>query len=271
LASVEEWMVGAILSPDDPLGVDGVLTDGPRQTANERFEIHRSGYRARLVECLEDDYPVLTEALGRDRFESLCRAYVDRHPSTSPNLNAFGRHMASFCRSAAEVGAEGHGRFYSELAALEWAVVEAIHAETTDTFDATRLKDLEADAWSAIRFVPNAAVKILKCEFPVNAFYQAIRTGSTPPIPTGAASATVVYRRGLTVWRMDLTPAMTRVLDALLAGHPLGEALSTIGIDETDEGAVKEAERSVMVWFREWVSSGFFRDFSLAATSGPRA
>ena len=70
---------------------------------------------------------------------------------------------------------------------------------------------------------------------------------------------------------MDLTPAMTRVLDAMLGGSPLGEALSKIGVDETDSAAVQEAERSVMVWFREWVGSGFFRDFSLGTTFAPRA
>src|SRR6185436_17887649 len=55
LAEVEAWMVSAIISGDDPAMVGAVVTDGPRLAAGERFEIYRSGYRARLVECLEDD------------------------------------------------------------------------------------------------------------------------------------------------------------------------------------------------------------------------
>lgn len=263
LIDVEEWMVSAIMSRDAPPCVDSVFSDGPRQSASARFEIHRSGYRARLIECLQDDYPVLAETLGADHFESLCSAYIDRHPSTSPNLNAFGRHMAAFCRMGRAGGSNDRQTFVSELAALEWAIVEAIHAEAHHSFDATRLKDLDPEGFGALRFVPNA-VALLKFEFPVNAFYQAVRHQSASSIPARAASATAVYRRGLTVWRMDLTPAMTRVLEALFAGLPLGEALSRIGVDETDDAAVREAERSVMVWFREWVSSGFFRECVLA-------
>jgi hypothetical protein len=57
---------------------------------------------------------------------------------------------------------------------------------------------------------------------------------------------------------MDLTPAMTRVLSALLDGAAILDALGKMGVDETDPAAIAEAERSVMVWFREWVSSGLF-------------
>lgn len=255
-------MVGAITSPEEPIGVDVVFSDGPRQTAVERLDVYRRGYRARLVECLDDDYPVLRDTLGVDRFEELCLAYVDRHRSTSPNLNFFGRHMAAFCRESPGLDENGGAVFLSELAALEWAVVEAVHAEASEPLDAARVRTLRPEEWSAVRFVPSA-VAVLRFRYPVNAYYQARRTGDAPDIPAAVPSATAVYRSGLTVWRMDLTPAMTRVLDALLSGRPLGEALGRIVVDEADGAAVKEAERSVMIWFREWVSSGFFRDFSV--------
>ena len=262
LREIEEWMVFAITSRASPSGVASVFSDGPRQRARARFEIHRSGYRARLVECLEDDYPVLAATLGTERFEALSWAYMDRYPSSSPSLNLFGRHMAAFCRDAEPLRALGNVQFHSELAELEWAIVEAIHARAAEPLDGARLLSLAREEWSRVRFVPSDAVRLLRFEFPVNAYYQAHMTGRSSAIPERAPSATAVYRRGLTVWRMNLTPAMTRVLDALLASAPLGEALSRITVDETDESALEEAERSVMVWFREWVSGGFFSGFS---------
>jgi hypothetical protein len=259
LAEVEAWMVSAIVSRDDPAVVGAVVTDGPRLLARERFEIYRSGYRSRLVECLEDDYPVLAASLGARHFEALCSGYIERYPSTSPSLNAFGRHMARFCRESVELETES-AAIMGELAELEWALVEAIHAETPPPFDPKQLEGLPAETWGDVRFIASPAVRLLRFEFPMNAYYQAHRTGKNPEVPGRARSATAVYRRGLTVWRMDLTPAMTRVLDALLSGAPLGEALARIGVDETDPLALAEAERSVMVWFREWVSAGFFVD-----------
>ena len=46
---------------------------------------------------------------------------------------------------------------------------------------------------------------------------------------------------------------MARLLEAIVAGVPLGEALAT-SIAETDEGT----QASVTQWFREWVAGDVF-------------
>jgi hypothetical protein len=235
-------------------------------SARERLEIYRSGYRSRLVECLLDDYPVLAETLGEERFEALCHAYVDRHPSSSPSLNAFGRKMPAFCR-------DKEGLFASELAALEWALVEVLHAATPPSLDLATLQAIPMEAWAGVRLIKGEAVRLLEFEHPVNAYYQARRVGEKPEVPAPSKTATAIYRQGLTLWRLDLTPAMTRVLSALLDGETIGEALGRMdpglgrgcredlgpAVDaESDGEALAEAERSVMTWFREWVEAGFF-------------
>ena len=52
---------------------------------------------------------------------------------------------------------------------------------------------------------------------------------------------------------------MSGLLRALLAGQPLGEALQTL--DPTTEDANR-----VMVWFRQWVSGGFFAGFEIRSS-----
>jgi hypothetical protein len=254
-------MVGAITGAEaDAEDAEQVVTAGPRLSARERLEIYRSGYRARLVECLLDDYPVLAETLGEERFEALCHAYVDRHPSSSPSLNAFGRKMPAFCR-------EREGVFASELAALEWALVEVLHAATPPSLDLATLQAIPIEDWAGVRLIKGETVRLLSFEHPVNAYYQGRRIGEKPDVPAPSPTATAVYRQGLTLWRLDLTPAMTRVLSALLDGVPIGAALERMtrfaipdgrGADESDPAALAEAERSVMTWFREWVEAGFF-------------
>jgi len=97
LHDVESWMIRAITGPEsDADRAPAVVTDGPRMTARERLEVYRFGYRARLIECLADDYPVLAETLGETAFEKLCEGYIERFPSSSPSLNYFGRHMARY-------------------------------------------------------------------------------------------------------------------------------------------------------------------------------
>jgi hypothetical protein len=263
LAALETWMLRAITEPSSD-GADRVLTSGPRLSAPERLHVYQHGYRARLVECLLDDYPVLAASLGEQRFEAIGHAYVAHNPSASPSLNAFGRKMSAFCREA-EVLDPAERAFYVDLAQIEWAIVEVIHAAAALPLDAGALQGIAPEAFVAARFARSEAVRLLHLEHPANAFFQTYKSsGVVPPIPAPEPNATVVYRSGTTVWRMDLTPAMARVLGALLDGLPIGEALERMETDEADPAALAEAERSVMIWFREWVAGGMFAALSFA-------
>ena len=267
LRETQVWMVGAITGAEaDAPGHDleRFITPGPRMTASERFEIYRSGYHARLVECLLDDYPVLAAMLGDAQVGLLCRAYVERHPSTSPNLNGFGRHMAALCR---EVRLEGEGAvgfdavrvFASELATLEWALVEVLHAECPPPLDVTALQLVPPDAWARARFIKSEALRLFRFAYPVNAVFIANRIEEiVPAIPERAPNAVAVYRKDMQLWRMDLTPAMLGILEPLVQGQSLGEALAAVEESVTDPEVLAQTGASLMVWFREWVDAGFF-------------
>jgi hypothetical protein len=262
LRSQQQWFARAVMTPEsEPASasdeeVERILTPGPRLSARERLEIYRRGYHARLIECLADDYPCLAHALGEEAFDALCRRYVAAHPSELPNLNFFGRRLEEFCRSRTE-GELPLRDFAADLARLEWAMVEVIHAASSAPLTLGDLRDLPADRWGDACLPPNTAFRLLRFEYPVNAYLQAFRDGGDPSLPAAGASATVVWRAGQSVWRMDLTPAMLDVLSALAAGESLGASLSRAqahlaGVDE------QEVSQRVMTWFRQWVESGLF-------------
>jgi hypothetical protein len=262
LRELQLWFARAVMTPDGAGAAatrddaNRVLTRGPRLQALDRLEIYRRAYQARLIECLVDDYPVLRNAIGEGPFEDLCRAYIERHPSDGPNLNSFGRHMEHFCRES-EPSSSPLRHFAAELAALEWAIVEVIHAPSSEPLTLASLRDVPMDAWAAARLVPNSAFRLLRFVTPVNEYFQAVREGKNPPIPSAFPSATIVYRSGATVWRMDLTASMFDVLSALVAGETLGASLSRA---EASFGAIdeQEATQRVLTWFREWMGSGLF-------------
>jgi hypothetical protein len=261
LRAIEEWFVAAITAPhaSDALDADAtrLLTRGPKLAAADRLAIYRYGYRARLVECLADDYPALQFALGQDAFEALCLAYIERHPSSAPSLNFYGRHMPHFIRDEAEPFPLRD--FAADLASLEWALVEVLHARVADRLSQEELAAIPIEKWVDARLPGADAVRVLRFQYPVNAFFQAFKTDREPSAGDFGRnlSATAVYRTDMTLWRMDLTPAMTTLLESLFAGRPLGAALETLEDGLTAEDAA-EAERNVMAWFREWVAAGFF-------------
>jgi Putative DNA-binding domain len=269
------WFARAVMTPESAptavtdRGADAMLTAGPRMSALYRLEIYRRGYHARLIECLADDYPVLQHALGERAFEDLCRAYIAAHPSDGPSLNFFGRHMAAFCRG--DGGDAGHAAplspatraFAGDLAELEWTIVEVIHAPGSEPLTVDGLRDVPMEAWAEARLIANPSSRLRRFEHPVNAYFQHVRSGGSPPIPGPAPSATVVYRGGSTVWRMDLTVPMFEVLSSLGSGESLGTSLERAQerLGALDE---EEAARRVLGWFREWVASGLFARVDIA-------
>jgi hypothetical protein len=94
----------------------------------------------------------------------------------------------------------------------------------------------------------------------VNAYFQAFKEERAPSIPPGPTPlALAVYRDGLTLWRMELTPAMADLLDDLARGDTLGAALDRMEARLTNPDELAEAARNVMAWFSSWVRGGFFR------------
>jgi hypothetical protein len=272
LCSLETWFARAVMTPEseaEPTGsghAERLLTRGPQLAPLERLEVYRRAYHARLIECLLDDYPALAHALGEDAFDALCRAYIARHPSTGPNLNSFGRSMVEFCLSEAN-GLDVLRGFAADLAALEWAMVEVIHAPTAEPLTLAGLAEVPVERWADAQLVATTAFRLLQFDYPVNVYFQAFRDGKTPTIPAPARSAAAVYRSGPTLWRMDLTEPACALLQAIASGQTLGTSLEEAaaalsGVSEED------AAGRVMSWFRDWVASGLFArvEFSSAVS-----
>jgi len=257
LRSQQEIFCAAVMTPEDePDLLDDasaarLVTPSNALSALERLAIYRTAYHARLIECLSDDYPVLKHALGDADFEALCRGYVAQHPSTGPSLNDFGRHMADFCRTALT----GSAGFASDLATLEWAVVLAIHAPTAAVLAPEELATVPAERWPEVCLVANPSLRILRFAYPVNAYFQACRSGEDPSIPSEEATSVAVYRTGRSIWRLPLTAAMVVLFESLAGGTALGPSLELL---EPLLASDAEAAPRVMAWFRQGVSSGLF-------------
>jgi hypothetical protein len=232
------WFLDAVIDHRAP-DVERMITRAPR------LQIYQYAYRARLVECLADDYPCVKHALGEAEFEALAHRYIAAHPSRSPSLNYYGAKFPQFC--------EG---FIADLARLEWAMVEVLHAPPSPVLSMTMMQSLPPEAWEEIRFEAAPTLRFHQFSFPVNKYLRAVRMGESPSIPTPEWAATAIYRKEFTIWRMDFTEPMAEVLLALLAGQPLGDALSSLP---------EELEGDVMIWFKEWVAGGFFERIHLPA------
>jgi hypothetical protein len=230
----------------------------------ERVAVYRHGYVARLVECLEDDYPALRHALGPQPFAGLCQDFIQQHPPRTPSLNYYGAPLASYCATRSEPWAG----FAAELAALEWALVEAIHESEGERLDTGALARLSAEDWAHARLLPSPSLRLLDTRYPVGSYYQAFREGEplAQSLPALERSALAVCRRGADVWRVRIEPALLPLLASLVAGAPLLGALATADA-HVHEPALRPGPEALQRAFRDWVACGMFSAVELDAAA----
>jgi hypothetical protein len=227
-------------------------------SAEQRIAVYSHGYFARLVECLRDDYPAVAFALGPASFDALCTDFVEAHPPASPSLNFYGAPFPVFCARRPDP----LSGFLSELARLEWAVVESIHADAGAALDAAILADLPAAAWQRARLIPSPALRVVRATHPVQRYYRAFLEGESAVVPDRDASTVAVCRRGADVRHVDIEAMHVRLLERLVQGQPLASALDALderATDSNDEPAAAALQRA----FSEWIASGFFAGINL--------
>lgn len=251
---LQRWFLEVVRAPGSldealtehaPLGgdrpVEQLLTRSSRATEKQRLAVYRHAYFARLEECLDDDFPAVRAGLGDDEFGRLAREYAVHHPSRSFTLNVFGARFPSFLR-------ERDLAFWSELATLEWALVEAVHSKAPVSTLADDLGRLGADGIAGARLTLNAECSLLDARYPVNRVLQAFFSDGTPPTPPGeeSPSSVLVLRQNYKLWRLDLDPRQRTLLGRLRDGTPLGAALDGLDVTPTD----------VQTWFGTWAEKG---------------
>ncbi len=259
LAGLQRWFQTAITHPGGLLegtdaageAAENVLGAGARTTALEGLAVYHHAYRARLIECLVDDYPALQNAMGDDAFAEHASSYITAHPSQTPNLNGFGKHMSAFCRDAGMP-------FAADLARLEWTLVEILHAADAEPLAEAELGKVAPAEWGNATLVPSETFRMDRFAYPVNAYFQAFMDDESPEVPKAATIALAIYRQGFRLWRMELTPSMADLLADLVRGVTLGEALGAME-SRLEPAELEDAAKNLMAWFGAWVRGGFFQ------------
>jgi hypothetical protein len=263
LHAAQQWLYDVVTHSESALAgvrqhrttdVERTVRGNAAGSALDRLEIYQQSYFSRLEECLADDYPAVKVALGEAAFAELCRSYATAHPSRDPNLNQFGARFVQFAREHAP----RDSAFVADLARLEWAIVEVLHAGAPERFSAAELERLPPDRLGEVRFVPSPAVRLLSFAYPVNDYFQAVLDGGECETPELGPSTVLVLRNGYRIRRIPVQQSQSTVLGRLISGEPLGAALTGVNVEEV----------AVSSWFREWTAWGVFATVSFGAGSG---
>jgi len=255
LITAPEGVRSALAEDDDPESAHlaEVIRGDARLSAVERLDVYANAYFFRILEVLAKDYPAIEAAIGHDRFHDLVTAYLAAHPPTRFSIRYAGEGLADFIADHADAAAVRDEFPWAEnLAALEWAIVDAFDAEDAPHLTRDDLARIPPDRWGGLRFALDPSVRVLRTGWPVNRLREASDREVPLPSVEREDTAILVRRRDERVFHRALDPLDADCLERIFDGATFGSVCERIALD------VGESETPARAFslLTAWIESG---------------
>ncbi|HEV8692386.1 MAG TPA: DNA-binding domain-containing protein, partial [Ideonella sp.] len=136
-----------------------------------RLGVYHHAYRARLIEALRTNLPVLHRVLGDEDFATLALAYLADEPSRQPSIRWFGHALVDWLTRHPD--ALPHAAL-ADLAAMEWALGLSFDAADASPLGFDELAALPPEQWPDVCFAPHPSVSVIELGWAVEPIWQAL-------------------------------------------------------------------------------------------------
>lgn len=285
LDQIQKWMQSVITHPEgvaagvqsaeaqqqipiSPGSVEDVITRSQSLTSMERLQVYGNAYYARLVECLQGEFPGVAHAVGEETFAGLAMGYLQSYPSRSYTLAQLGSNFPRFLTEIPLTTLTGQSEEFAAFL-IDLATLERIYSEVFDgpgsegepPLSPEELQQVPPDAWPGVQLVPVPSLRLASFRFPVHEYITAVHHEGNATVPAPGKTQLAINRRDFIVRRLPLNPVPFALLSHLIEGQPLGEAIAQV-LEDTDSD-FEELANSLQTWFQEWATGQFFKTVKL--------
>lgn len=220
-----------------------------------RLAVYRNGYPARLLDAMRDVFPAIANICGAPAFAGLTSRYVQSRDLSRTALNAIGNEFPDYSTVDPLCG---DLPFLPDLVSLEWQVLCSFHACDLPPVDAARFAAWDLDDWdrAVLSFQPSVAV--VRSSWPLCDLWTS-RDTPRDEIDIDLIDRpqiVLVHRRGDDVECSVLEPTAALLLETLLGGATLGEAMQTLT-------ALDDAGTDPAQTFAGWLGAGLIASVDL--------
>lgn len=195
----------------------GGLTNGRGGPAAHRLDVFRNNVIHSLAEALGATFPATRRAMSDAEFRGAAVAYARAEKPTSPILLRYGGTFPAFLMASGRLP-----RTIGEVAALEFARVQAYHAADVAPLEPADLAALPEDRLAGATFTPHPATALIATPHGGHGVWLA-------GAPDDAVAA-LVTRPVMDVRVTPLAGDPAAFAAHLLAGLPLGEAAGAFDV-----------------------------------------
>jgi hypothetical protein len=218
-----------------------------------RLSLYANGYVVRLIEVLENDYPVLKEFLGEEAFFELCRLYIARHPSKFASLRWFGQHLPAFLRGEAPYD---QTPYLAELAQLEWTLVDAFNASDQVSIEEGDVARVPVEKWPELSFAFHPSVHVFSYYWNILPLWQAHK--EQKPFPDveklPAQESCLVWRRQLNTFFRTLPKDEAELLGAACQGADFSQLCELLSEDMREIQDPQEIPMRAASLLKTWIA-----------------
>ncbi len=196
--------------------LDQIASDA-KSNAAVRLAIYAEGYRLRLLEVLNSDYPALHTLAGDALFDQIGRAYLEVNPSKHFSIRYFGQHLSAFL---AVTTPYSDMPALAEMASLEWCLGLSFDAADAAVITSETLAALSPAAWPELRLRFYPAVQRHDFHWNIPELWSAIDAQTDPQAPQQypQPQAWLIWRRDLQNYFRPLDAAEAWALDHMHSG-----------------------------------------------------
>ncbi len=225
------------------------LVPGAHAPAREGFDTYAYGYRARLIEVLENDFEHTARTLGYEQFEQIANRYLDVHPSRSRSLRDFGRQFANWLMEQQVTP------LVTELARFEWALTDAFDARDAAALTNSALAAVPAEGWAYLTFSFHPSVQLGTCAWNTLETYRAQRDDLPVP-PTARLAEPIKW----IIWRDDLRvcfDGLTAEEAELIALARQGGCFAELCTALAARRGADDAPPTAVNYLKRWLANGW--------------
>ena len=222
LETLQQNLCDAVCGGDDARLSDLIAGEGIDPRA--RLRIYRNHAIITLTDALKAAYPVVCRLVGDGFFAYAAHEFMREHMPEKPSLAEYGGGLPDFLAQFPPCRDLG---YLADIARLEWAINQALHAEDAPAIARIDLSGLSAADAPRLILALHPSFRLLESRWPIERIWRANQADGSPDLAIDLDSGGVrlqVHRRGDRVALKSLTDCEFAFLRELGNGAPLADA-----------------------------------------------
>lgn len=215
-----------------------------------RFRVYSNAYWIRMEESLEEDFPLLVEALGEESFSELVEDFLTKLPSSFSSLSEVSKALPEFLKN--KKWAKRYP-YATDLARLEVAELFSRQSPWIEPSDYSALSKFSQEELLEVVFHLQPSSRLLALDWSIN--------HSDVSKPKRQKSHCLILKEKSDLRSHPLQEFEYRILERLNLKEPLGSVLESLQPDEP----LRLGES-----FRKWAEIGLFISYQKGEANNAR-